>query len=121
MKSGKILLYAFLVLSFCVSGCREDKKKESFSGVSELIVSRNQARFNINRKKNREKDSARDQSSDKTSTKAVSGGKNLATVILYPKKLKSWAHNLIRYLRGEQHISINRAGLSKLKYSRNNL
>ena len=121
MKSGKILLYAFLVLSFCVSGCREDKKKESFSGVSELIVSRNQARFNINRKKNREKDSARDQSSDKTSTKAVSGGKNLATVILYPKKIKIVGTQSDKVLAREQHISINRAGLSKLKYSRNNL
>ncbi len=88
MKSGKIFLCTLLVLFFCVAGCRDDKKKGDFSGVSELIVNRNQARFNITRQKALEKDSARKQSSDKAGANTVADDKNLATVVLYPKKIK---------------------------------
>lgn len=47
MKSEKRKWFVILTMFFLISGCQDDKGKNDYSGVSELISERNSARYEI--------------------------------------------------------------------------
>lgn len=77
MKSEKKCVYLFLILFFLISACTEEKEKENYSGVSELIAERNKARYG-----NAEKSPKRKQ----VIQKKVSGQSGISTQKPNPKK-----------------------------------
>ena len=45
MKPGKMILYTVLGLSLLLCACQDEKGKDDYSGVSDLIADRNKARY----------------------------------------------------------------------------
>lgn len=88
MKSGKYFLYAIFGLFFLISACQEDKEKNDYSGVSDLISDRNKARYEA-----AENPSKKSVSPQKTTTPSISKPEinskeeELSSIILYEEEI----------------------------------
>lgn len=90
MKSEKKLLFIILSAFFLISGCQDDKGKNDYSGVSDLISERNAARHEI--AGNAPKKSVRSKNIEKKVTELQPDSdehqKELMSIILYEEKVK---------------------------------
>lgn len=90
MKSEKKFVYAVLVLIFLISACQDEKTKNDYSGVSNIIASRNKARYdeaeNFSKKNVSTKTSTDEDSTSKPAS--TSKEKELSSIILYEEKVK---------------------------------
>ena len=90
MKSGRVWLVFLLSLFFLISACQDkggdQKEKGTFSGMSDLIAERNQARYDVAENPPAKK-KVKTQAASKTRT-AEAKKEALATAILYEQKIK---------------------------------
>ncbi len=91
MKSRKIFLWFFVGL-FCLSlnSCKDDNK-DDFSGVSDLIASRNKTRYEVADSAVHEKNETSKKTNDKVNS-VKSGSKSkrekLSSIVLYKENVK---------------------------------
>ena len=87
MKSGRIIFWVFLSLLLC--GC--DKKKDDYSGLSNLISERNEVRQSISEareaKKIRDKTLKEDDAQENT-TASSRKKKKISTIVLYERNIE---------------------------------
>lgn len=88
MKSGRIIFWVFLSLLLC--GC--DKKKDDYSGLSNLISERNEVRQSISEareaKKTRDKTLKEDDAQENTTTASSRKKKKISTIVLYKRNIE---------------------------------
>ncbi len=91
MKSEKKILFTILGLFFLVSGCQDDKGKNDFSGVSDLISDRNNARYEIAETAPKKKGVSPKKNTAEITKDSKSRSdkrqKELASIILYEEKV----------------------------------
>ncbi|MBU1340856.1 MAG: hypothetical protein KKE44_24595 [Proteobacteria bacterium] len=95
MKSGKKILYAVLGLFFLISACRDDNKKNDYSGVSDLISERNKARYEV------AENPPKKRTTNKTNTSApevTSENEALSSIVLYEEDVEIVASKSQRIL-----------------------
>ncbi len=86
MKLANCFWIAFLGLFFLVSACQDEKGKDDYSGVSDLIAERNKARYHAAENPSKKSVSSTKRTTSKTNTsKSISTPKKeeLSTIILY--------------------------------------
>ena len=91
MRSAKFFLYAFLGLFLLISACRDEKGKNDYSGVSELIYDRNKARYDVVEKPSKKSDRSRKSTTSKTNilkSELNSKEEELSSIILYEEDVK---------------------------------
>ncbi len=91
MKLTNCFWIAFLSLFFLISACQDEKGKNDYSGVSELISERNKARYHAAENSSKKSVSTPKKTTSKTNTsKSVSTPKKeeLSTIILYEEVVK---------------------------------
>lgn len=92
MKPGKMILYTVLGLSLLFFACQDEKGKNDYSGVSDLIADRNKARYDIAKNPPRKSKStiSRKTTPDKinsSSSSTTSKKEELSSVILYEEDI----------------------------------
>ncbi|MCK5265984.1 MAG: hypothetical protein KAR03_10285 [Candidatus Thorarchaeota archaeon] len=91
MKSRKVLLCVVFGLFFLVSACQDEKGENDYSGVSELISSRNKARHEVAENPPKKIDHSRKKTTNKTSTskpQVTSKQEELSSIILYDEDVE---------------------------------
>lgn len=88
MKSGKILVFLLLSLSFLISACQDNNKKDDYSGMSELIAERNRARFDVAKNSPTPKKTSPRETIIKKTSPSISKDDVLSVTILYEQDVK---------------------------------
>lgn len=88
MKFKLIISSVFLLLTVLISGCQEDEKNGSYSGVSDLIADRNRARYDVAENAPEKKPRRTVSKKDAEQTKPVVKKPDLSSAILYEQKVK---------------------------------
>jgi len=89
---GHLLLYLLISLFFLIPACKDDKDKNDYSGVSELIAERNKARYEMAKKSSKKTSSSKKITTDKTNSaqpkKVTSKKEDISSIILYKEDVK---------------------------------
>lgn len=112
MKLANYFLIMFLGLFFLISACQDEKGKNDYSGVSELIAGRNKARYAAAENPPKKSvDSTKRTTSKTTTSKPTSIPKKeeLSTIILYEEDVEIVASKSGRIL-AKAVASINKKG-----------
>ena len=91
MKLVKFCGYLLFCLFFLLSACQDDKGKNDYSGVGELISDRNKARYEMAKNSSRKSSSSKKITANKTKplkSKSTSRKEELLSIVLYEEDVE---------------------------------
>ncbi len=112
MKLANYFLIVFLGLFCLISACQDEKEKNDYSGVSELIAGRNKARYAAAKNPPKKSVSSTKRTTSETNTSkpiSIPKKEELSTIILYEEDVEIVASKSGRTL-AKAVASINKKG-----------
>ncbi len=91
MKLVKFCGYLLFCLFFLLSACQDDKEKNDYSGVGELISDRNKARYEMAKNSSRKSSSSKKITANKTKPlkfESKSKKEEISSIVLYEEDIE---------------------------------